>query len=299
MSFSWWRHQMETFSALLSLCAENSLVTGESLAQRPVTQSFDVFLDLHLNKRLSKQSWGWWFETPSHSLWRYCNVYANFSSLMAPWIAKAMTWDLAHWLSYQYRNFYTLTSSILCIHHETCWAETNSSVLFYLTESTAADIVGTSWNETEHDDVMTRKSLKQVSVLTHWGRVTHICVSELTIIGSDNGLSPGRRQVIIWNNAGLLLIEPLGTNFSEISIGSQIFSFKKMHLRMSSGKWRPFCLGFNVLRVRFVHGSCSVVFGYGLVQAYCYISFRVTSLALVQSYDFPRAASEATLSKTS
>ena len=83
--------------------------------------------------------------------------------------------------------------------------------------------------------------------LTHWGRVTHICVSELTIIISDNGLPPGRRQAIIWNNAGLLLIEPLGTNFSEISIGIQTFSFKKIHLNMSSAKWRPFCLGLNVL----------------------------------------------------
>ena len=86
--------------------------------------------------------------------------------------------------------------------------------------------------------------------LTHSGRVTHICVSELTIIGSDNGLSPGRRQAIIWNNAGFLLIEPLGANVSEIeiSIGIQTFSFKKMHLNMSSAKWRPFCLGLNVLK---------------------------------------------------
>ena len=84
-------------------------------------------------------------------------------------------------------------------------------------------------------------------VLTHWGRVTHICVSNSTIIGSDNGLSPGRRQAIIWNNAGILLIEPLGTNFSEISIWIQRFSFKKMPLNMSSAKWRPFCLGLNVL----------------------------------------------------
>ena len=83
--------------------------------------------------------------------------------------------------------------------------------------------------------------------LTHWGRVTHICVSELTIIGSDNGLSPGRRQAIIWNNAGLLLIESSGTNFSEISIGIKTFLFKKMHLNMSSAKWRPFCFGLNVL----------------------------------------------------
>ena len=51
-------------------------------------------------------------------------------------------------------------------------------------------------------------------ILTHWGRVTHMCVSELTGIGSDNGLSPGRRQATIWTNAGILLIEPLGTNFN-------------------------------------------------------------------------------------
>ena len=69
---TWWRHQMETFSALLTICAGNSPVTGEFPAQRPVTRSFDVFFDLCLNKRLSKQSWGWWFETPSRSLWRHC-----------------------------------------------------------------------------------------------------------------------------------------------------------------------------------------------------------------------------------
>ena len=83
--------------------------------------------------------------------------------------------------------------------------------------------------------------------LTRWGRVTHICVGKLTIIGSDNGLSPGRRQAIIWTNAGILLIGPWGTNFSEILIGIQAFSFKKMHLKMSSAKWPPFRLGLNVL----------------------------------------------------
>ena len=84
--------------------------------------------------------------------------------------------------------------------------------------------------------------------LTHWGWVTHICVGKPTIIGSDNGLSPDRRQAIIWTNAGILLIAPLGTNFSEILNGIQTFSFKKMHLKMSSAKWRPFCLGLNVLK---------------------------------------------------
>ena len=83
--------------------------------------------------------------------------------------------------------------------------------------------------------------------LTHWCRVTHIWVSNLTPIGSVNGLSPGRRQAIIWTNAGLLLIEPFGTNFSEILIEIQTFSFKKMRLKVSSAKRRPFCLGINEL----------------------------------------------------
>ena len=72
--YSWWRHQMKTFSALLSFCAGNSPVPGEFPAQRPVTRSFDVFFDLRPNKRLSKQWWRWWFETLSCSLWRHCNV---------------------------------------------------------------------------------------------------------------------------------------------------------------------------------------------------------------------------------
>ena len=70
---SWWRHQMEIFSASLAICAGNSPATGEFPAQRPVTRSFDAFFDLCLNKQLSKQSWGWWFETPSRPLRHHCN----------------------------------------------------------------------------------------------------------------------------------------------------------------------------------------------------------------------------------
>ena len=72
LCFTWWRHQMETFSALLALSA--------LLAQMPVTRSFDVFFDRRLNKRLSNQSWGWRFETPSRSLWRHCNVFITGST---------------------------------------------------------------------------------------------------------------------------------------------------------------------------------------------------------------------------
>ena len=82
--------------------------------------------------------------------------------------------------------------------------------------------------------------------LTHWGQVTHICIGNLTTTGSDNGLSPGRCHAIIWTNAGILLIGPLGTNFSEFLIKVHTFSFKKMHLKMSAAKWRPFCLCLKV-----------------------------------------------------
>ena len=83
----------------------------------------------------------------------------------------------------------------------------------------------------------------------HWGHVTHKCVSKIIIIGSNNGLLPGRRQAIICTNAGILLIGPSGTNFSEILIEIHTFScnFKNMHMKLSSVKWRPFCLGLNVL----------------------------------------------------
>ena len=76
----WWRHQMETFSALLAICAGNSPVPGEFPSQRPVTRGFDVFFDLSLNKRLSIQWWGWWFETFSRPLWSHRNDSTTVTS---------------------------------------------------------------------------------------------------------------------------------------------------------------------------------------------------------------------------
>ena len=93
--------------------------------------------------------------------------------------------------------------------------------------------------------------------------MTHICVGNQTIIGSDNGLPPDRRQAIIWTNAGIMLIGPLGTNFSEILFGIQTFLFNKMHLKMLSAKWRPFCLGVNVLNVYIIKTHCGLVTPYG------------------------------------
>ena len=90
-------------------------------------------------------------------------------------------------------------------------------------------------------------AILSLTVSTHWGRRTHLCVSKLTNIGSDNGLSPSRRQAIIWTNAGILLTGPLETNFSEIFIKIHIISFKKMLLKVLSGEWQPFCLSLIVL----------------------------------------------------
>ena len=87
----------------------------------------------------------------------------------------------------------------------------------------------------------------QMNTLTHWGRVTHTCVRNLAIIGSDNGLSLDRRQAITWTNAGILLIGPLGTNFSEILIKIHAFSFKQIQLKKSA-KQRPFCLSLDILK---------------------------------------------------
>ena len=86
----WWRHQMETFSALLAICAGNSSVPDEFPTQRPVTQSFDVLFALHPNKRLSKHWWDWWFDTLSRPLWRHCKGY--FKLWIVSWQNQAFTW---------------------------------------------------------------------------------------------------------------------------------------------------------------------------------------------------------------
>ena len=81
-NLTWWRHQMDAFSALLAICAGNSPVPGEFPAQRPMTRNFDVFFDLRPNKWLSKQWWSWWFEMPSNPLWRHCNELGCASLLI-------------------------------------------------------------------------------------------------------------------------------------------------------------------------------------------------------------------------
>ena len=105
-----------------------------------------------------------------------------------------------------------------------------------------------SWSFCPKYSIKCSKNLRVNVDLTHWDWVTHIWVGKLTIIGcSDNGLLPGLHQAIIWTNAGILLIQTLGTSFSEILSEICAFSFTKMHVKMLSVKWQPFCLSLNVL----------------------------------------------------
>ena len=108
--------------------------------------------------------------------------------------------------------------------------------------------------------------------------MTHTCVGNLAIIGSDNGLMPGRCQAIIWTNDEILLIGPLGTNFSEILIEIYTFSFKKMHLKMPSAKWRLFRLGLNVLNI--CYSTCAGKDPFSLIKTLliylgCYCHFKL------------------------
>ena len=107
-------------------------------------------------------------------------------------------------------------------------------------------------------------------VLTHWGWVMHTCIGNLTIIGSDNGLSPSRRQAIIWTNAGILLIGPLGTNFNENIIEILTFSFTKKRWKVSSAKWRPLCLSLNVLSNSLEPINSNLVYSGGVCHFYWY-----------------------------
>ena len=116
------------------------------------------------------------------------------------------------------------------------------------------------WYEMFHIWISVWLKLDFSLVLTHWGLMTHVCISKLTNIGSDNGLSPGWCQAIIWTNAGILFIGILGTNFSEILSEIHVFSFKRMHLKMLSAKWPQLCLCLNVLT------HCGLMTPYGNID---------------------------------
>ena len=131
------------------------------------------------------------------------------------------------------------------------------------------------------------RTCKTAFQFTHWDRLTHICVNKPIFIGSDNGLSPGRRQAIIWTNAGILLIKPLWTHFGEIIIEIHTFSFKKMHLKIPYGKWRPFWLGLIVLRKQLcVLHYAYTVYGFKLYQ---WTAIRTFNSLVHQRFDLQEA----------
>ena len=107
-NYAWWRHQMETFPVLLAICTGNSPVIGEFPSQRTVTWSYDVFFDLRLNKRLSKQSGGWWFETPSRPLWRHHN------GIMSTVYPMKYVKSISHKISHKITFLFCLVSRSLC-----------------------------------------------------------------------------------------------------------------------------------------------------------------------------------------
>ena len=102
--------------------------------------------------------------------------------------------------------------------------------------------------------------------------MTHICIGKLTVIGPDNGLSPCRHSPIIWTNAGILVIQTLGTNFSEILSEIHPFSFKKMHLKISFAKCRQFCVSLNVLRVYTISQSLDDTWESGCCHKFQHVS---------------------------
>ena len=159
------------------------------------------------------------------------------------------TWRPGNKMANILQTTFSNTFSLVLSHHlNQCWL-----IIIYILRNNISEIQNKSIKNFFEENAFQNLTAKWrpfcscINLLTHWGRVTHICVNKLISIVSDNGLSPGRRQAIIWTNAGILLIGPLGTNSSEILIEIQTFWFKKMHWKMSSGKWRPFCLGLNVL----------------------------------------------------
>ena len=171
---TWWRHQMETFSALLALCAGNSPVPGEFRAQRPVTRRFDVSFDLRLNKRLSKQSWGWWFEAQTGSLWRHCNEYAfriyrivmkipcQFDNKLVIYEVLQHIWSKWHVFRRQDR-VYTPHQALRSVYYE--WK--CLSRYFYLRCVSFWVSISLAFKTCRHSHCLSSLNLSEIELLTH------------------------------------------------------------------------------------------------------------------------------------
>ena len=165
----WWRHQMETFSALLAIRAGNSPVPGEFPAQRPVTRSFDVFFDLRLNKQLSKQWWGWWFETPSCPLWRHRNVLSNFHDFHTSIRKCQMICNDNFAVPVLNSNLLLSPSNVYTIHNNYCYIYCPGEFFFGLNSS--------RWNRTETLRITAHLCLKYVNAF--WKSIAHQALQQL------------------------------------------------------------------------------------------------------------------------
>ena len=131
-----------------------------------------------------------------------------------------------------FKSYWSMLLNVILTHNMSSQAKASASMCLYRTMQNLG--------------IISTKST--LWLLNHWGPRTHICVGKLTTIGSDNGLSPGWGPAIIWTTAGILLIWPLGTDFSEILIKILTVLFKKMRFKWSSAKWWPFCRSLNMLK---------------------------------------------------
>ena len=197
--FSWWRHRMETFSALLAICAGNSPVTGEFPSQRPVTRSFGVFFDMRTNERLSKQSWGWWFETPWLSLWRHNSGVCYLRPIMS----KAPVWILA------IKRAMSLASEPLFTK--------------YTTYNRPDKVNGQSWKDMERDPsedmdpLITKKMVgdpRSLSIVICTIRGLKVWSTPVRQVAAEAHSSPHQQSMLECspNHCTLALITPQGTS---------------------------------------------------------------------------------------
>ena len=229
-----------------------------------------------MKKLLNEQPKAWWFETMA-LMWHHCVCFAHACRVPA-------TLENMHWpvqsnyndvimgaMAFQITSATSVYSSVYSGEDQRKH-QSSASLAFVRGIHRSPVNSPHKWLVTRKmfpfDDVIMRyldhqkrhsdgHPLSHMSIakpLTHWALVMHICVHNLTIIGSDNGLSPDRCQAIILTNAGILLNRTVGTNFSEILSEIHTFSFKKMHLKLSSAKWQPWFIN-EIHRCLFISHS--------------------------------------------
>ena len=232
-NFSWWHHQMETFSGLLALCAGNSLVTSEFPSQRPVTRSFKVFFHLRLNKLWSKQFRHQWFEMPSHSLWCHCNDLCDFTS---QWVINHLHPD------YFFYPFVFKCSALKCWRFSSYSVRKSVTHLSYIVNTMAAD-----------DTVIYRaRSSASISPKIFWPQyqIRQKDFSRVLNVMSQAVHSPGQILTCIGQHKLPSLMSKLLTKKNlEIRTGCRWLSARKMQLQCISNRITSFLTNSLIYRL--------------------------------------------------